>query len=107
MYLKDEMAEVFNLPQNGGLLVQRVVINSPAFDMGLKGGYIIATINEEDILIGGDIILDVNNISFADELAASKIRKNLIDLNVGDLVTFKVLRAGKIIELKSDKFITQ
>ncbi len=106
IYLLDEMAQTLNLPQNGGLLVQRVVINSPAFDMGLKGGNIIATINEEDMLIGGDIILEVNNISLADELAASKIRENLISLNKGDLVTLRVLRAGKIIELKSTRFIT-
>jgi len=107
IYLLDEMARTFNLPQNGGLLVQRVVINSPAFDMGLKGGKIIATIDEKDILIGGDIILEVNNISLTEELAASKIRENLIALNKGDLVTFKILRAGKIIELKSTRFITQ
>ncbi|MCD4732305.1 MAG: trypsin-like peptidase domain-containing protein [Bacteroidales bacterium] len=107
IYLLDEMAQTFNLPQNGGLLVQRVVINSPAFDMGLKGGNIIATINEKNILIGGDVILEVNNISFTDELAISKIRENLITLNEGDLVTFKILRAGKIIELKSTRFITQ
>jgi S1-C subfamily serine protease len=106
IYLLDEMARTFNLPQNGGLLVQRVVINSPAFDMGLKGGNIIATSNEEDMIIGGDIILEVNNISLADELAASKIRENLISLSKGDLVTLRVLRAGKIIELKSTRFIT-
>jgi len=107
VYIYDDLAKVFNLPQNGGLLVQRVVLNSPAFHMGLKGGKIIATINEEDILIDGDIILEVNNITLADKLAASKIRQNLIALNKGDLVTFKVLRAGEIIELKSTKFITQ
>ena len=100
------MAQLFNLPQSGGLLVQRVVANSPAFDMGLKGGKILATINEQEILIGGDIILEVNNISLADELAASKIRENLISLNENDLVTVKILRAGKIFELKSTKFIT-
>lgn len=107
IYLLDEMAKTFNLPQTGGLLVQRVVINSPAFDMGLKGGNIIATINDKDILIGGDIILEVNNISLADEMAATKIRENLIALNKGDQVTIKILRAGKIIELKSTRFITQ
>lgn len=107
IYLLDEMAQTFNVPQNGGLLVQRVVVNSPAFDMGLKGGNIIATINEEDILVGGDIILEVNNISFADELAASKVRESIIALKKGDPVTFKVLRGGKIIELKSTRFISQ
>jgi len=105
--LIDEMAKTFNLPQNGGLLVQRVVMNSPAYDMGLQGGNIIATINQQELLIGGDIILEVNNISFAEKLAVSKIRENLITMIEGDTVIFKILRAGKIIELKSTKFITQ
>lgn len=105
--LQDEMAQIFNLPQNGGLIVQRVVVNSPAFDMGLKGGTIIATIGEEDIIIGGDIILEVNNISFADDMAATKIRENLISSKTGEIVTFKVLRAGEIIELTSNSFISQ
>ncbi len=107
IYLKDDLAAAFNLPQNGGLLVQRVVINSPAFDMGLKGSKMISIIDEQEILIGGDVILAVNDISLADKMAATKIRQNLIDMNKGDLVTFKVLRAGKIIELKSTQFITQ
>ncbi len=105
--LQDEMAQIFNLPQNGGLLVQRVVVNSPAFDMGLKGGNIIAIIDDAEILLGGDIILAVNNISFADELGVSKVRENLIAMNKGDEVTFKILRAGKIIELKSTHFFSQ
>ena len=62
VYITDEMAALFNLPQNAGLMVTRVVINSPAHDMGLKGGTIQATINDEDLLLGGDIILAVNGI---------------------------------------------
>jgi len=107
IYIKDELAKTFNLPQNGGLLVQRVVLNSPAFDMGLKGGKIIAIINEQEILIDGDIILEVNNISLAIDLAAAMIRESIISQRKGDLVTFKVLRAGEIIELASTKFIAQ
>lgn len=106
IYLQDELAQLFNLPQNGGLMVQRVVINSPAFDMGLKGGNIIAIIDDTEILLGGDIILAVNNISFADEMAATKVRENLVTLEKGAQVTFKILRAGKILELKSTKFIS-
>jgi serine protease Do len=105
--LQDELAQIFNLPQNGGLLVQRVVVNSPAFDMGLKGGNIVAIIDDTEILLGGDIILAVNNISFADELAISKVRENLIALQKGDEVSFKILRAGKIIALTSNRFITR
>lgn len=104
-YLHGEMAEIFNLPQAAGLLVQRVVINSPSFDMGMKGGTIQATINEQELLLGGDIILEVNGISTADEEFAYKVRNKLIALNEGDLVSMKVLRAGQILELKSTSFI--
>lgn len=105
IFITDELAALFNLPQNGGLLVQRVVINSPAFDMGLKGGTIQSVIDEEELLLGGDIILSINNISVADENFAIVVRENLINLSKGDEVTFSVLRAGRVLELKSDSFI--
>lgn len=105
--LDEEMSRIFNLPQTGGLLVQRVVANSPAHEMGLQGGTTNAFIDDQELLIGGDIILEVNKISFADELAASMIMENLLSLNKGDLVTIRILRAGEIIELKSTNFITQ
>lgn len=106
-YLVDEMADLFNLPQNGGLLVQRVVINSPAFDMGLKGGHLQSVIEEEELLLGGDIILSVNDISAADPEFALRVRQNLIELKKGDLVSFRILRGGKILNLKSTSFIKE
>lgn len=105
IYITNDMAALFNLPQNGGLLVTRVVVNSPAFDMGLKGGTMQSTINDEEVLLGGDIILTVNGLRASDKDFAMNVRQNLIDLSKGDLVTLEVLRAGKIVTLKSNTFI--
>lgn len=104
-YLQGEIAALFNLPQDAGLLVQRVVINSPAFDMGLKGGTIQSTIGEEEYLLGGDIILEVNGITIGEENFVYLIRENLIALHEGDLVSMKILRAGQVLEVKSTSFI--
>jgi serine protease Do len=57
---QEEYARLFNLPiQNGGLLIQRVAVNSPAAKAGLRGGYISANVAGREILFGGDIILQV------------------------------------------------
>nr|WP_288934703.1 trypsin-like peptidase domain-containing protein [uncultured Allomuricauda sp.] len=62
-YLLDEaMAFLLNVPQKGGLLVQRVVPLSPADFAGLKGGMVATQFNEEEVVLGGDVILSVNDI---------------------------------------------
>lgn len=105
IFLFGEMAAVFNLPQQGGMLVQRVVKGSPAMEMGLRGGFIMSEIRGEEVLLGGDIILAVNGIRFTDLTSVTRIRENLISLGEGSIVTLEVLRAGKTFELSSDKFL--
>ena len=105
IFIEGKMAEMFNLPQEKGLLVQRVVSHSPANAMGLRGGKAIAIIDDEEILLGGDIILEVNGISLDDDIAAFKIREALTSLQKGDQVTIKVFRAGKTLNLTSKDLI--
>ncbi|MCD4735464.1 MAG: trypsin-like peptidase domain-containing protein [Bacteroidales bacterium] len=104
--LDEGLVAILNVNQGSGILIQRVVNNSPAFEMGLRGGIIHAIILEKEIILGGDIILSVNGIKIDSIQEVGLIRQNLISLNPGDKVTMKVLRAGKIIELSSNKFIT-
>jgi len=61
--LTGELAQVFNVPPPGvGLLVQRVANGSPADQLGLKEGTTRATIGDEDLIVGGDIILGILGI---------------------------------------------
>ena len=53
-----EYKALWNVDIEGGLLVQKVAKGSPADKAGLKGGAIPANIGGQDILLGGDIILE-------------------------------------------------
>ena len=57
--ISGELARALNVPQEAGLLVQKVVHNSLAAEMGLRPGKIHVDIGERKILIGGDIILEI------------------------------------------------
>jgi S1-C subfamily serine protease len=96
--LKGELAGIFNLPQPMGILVQRVAGNSPAARLGLQGGSVEALIAGQPILVGGDIILRVQDIPFS-EAALLTIRETLTRLEPGATVTITILRGGQRMEL--------
>lgn len=95
-WLEGEMARVFNLPQSRGLLVQRIATNSPASRIGLQAGTVEATIDDEDLYVGGDVILEVLGISLADPNGYLRVRERMARLKNGDRVTIQVLRGGKV-----------
>ena len=94
------LAEAFNLPQNGGLLVQRVAAGSPAHKMGLKGGSVQVTAGDQEFLAGGDVILEVLGIKVAgDETDLQNIMPRMRKLKSGDALKIRILRQGKIQKL--------
>ena len=98
--LQGEMAQVFNLPPPGvGLLVQRVAEGSPAARIGLKPGTLRATIGDEDLIVGGDVILSVQGISLGTPGNYDTIRRVMSESRPGDKVTVTVLRKGETLEL--------
>ncbi len=94
-----EMARIFNLPQKSGILVQRVVLLSPAGAMGIEGGKYQANIEDEQLVVGGDIILSVNGIQVS-SAGGPKIQESLQSSKSGDPLKISVLRSGKIVELE-------
>jgi len=99
MVLPYELARILNVPQESGWLVQRVVIDSPAGKIGFRGGFRKVTIDEQEILLGGDIILQVDDIRITGEESVLKILEhlNLVESSVTHKIV--VLRAGEVIEL--------
>lgn len=95
-WLEGELARVFNLPQARGLLVQRIAAHSPASRIGLQAGAVDATIGEEELYVGGDIILEVLGISLADPDGYRRVRERVAKLRTGERVTIKVLRGGEV-----------
>ena len=100
--LAGDLARAFNIPpRRTGLLVQRVAENSPAEQLGLRGGSLPARIGDEYLLLGGDVILAVDGIGLGDFGGAyENIRRHLIEVRAGGGgFSVTVLRAGETIEL--------
>jgi serine protease Do len=87
-------AEILNLPQPGGVLIQKVVSNSLGDELGLKGGQYLITIQGEEIILGGDIILSLEGIPLINEDNVIKAWHILQGLKSGDHIKFTILRKG-------------
>jgi serine protease Do len=97
--LTDELARTFNIPQPAGLLIQHVAEGSPAAAMGLRPSTVRAAIGDEQLLVGGDIVLSVAGIAVADDDAVfDRMQRALAGPGA---VEVTVLRAGKIATLKT------
>jgi len=94
-YLQDDLAAAFNLPQDAGLLVQKVAANSIASRMGLRAGRIPIKIENIEFLIGGDVILKVEGIPMhMKNLPQIRVKVNSVKDN--ESLTFTILREGKV-----------
>jgi len=95
----DELAEVFNVPGGSGLLVSVVPKGSPAWTMGILGGDRIATIDGQDLVVRGDVILSMAGIRIKSAADLPKIREKVGAMSAGEPFKASVLRAGEVIEL--------
>ncbi|HZN00727.1 MAG TPA: trypsin-like peptidase domain-containing protein [Pyrinomonadaceae bacterium] len=107
------LAKALNLPQPTGFLVQRVGDGSIGSSLRLNPGTLRATVQGTDILLGGDVILSVNEIQVtsastvdqAGEVASDdsyeRIYKNIGTLKRGDNLVVKVLREGRVVTLSA------
>jgi serine protease Do len=100
--LQDSLARVFNIPQPAGLLVQQVAEGSPAAALGLRAGTWKATIGTEQMVVGGDIILDVAGIEITPNAGSfDRMLATLAKLRPGDSLVARVLRGGKVVRLSA------
>lgn len=93
--LDPQLAEAFHLPQDNGVLIQRVARNSLAYLAGLKGGSIDTIIQDSPILLGGDIILSISGKTFDSQQSIEFIMSSIKDITPGDVVELVVWREGK------------
>jgi S1-C subfamily serine protease len=99
--LAGDSARIFNVPPPGvGMLVQHVARGSPAAAIGLQGGSARATIEGENLILGGDIVLAVQGIPL--EIGNyERIRAALSRLGPGESIRVRILRKGEQFELKA------
>jgi S1-C subfamily serine protease len=102
--LSGDLARVFNLPQSAGMLVQRVASHSPAAELGLRPGTMTAVIEGDPMLVGGDIILEVQGVPVTSDGAGYVvIRDRLTSLRQGETITVIVWRNGQKEELTAKR----
>jgi len=99
MLLSPEMASILNVPQRSGWLVQHVVKNSPAGMSGVKGGFRKVTIDEEEVLLGGDVILSLDNLIISDMESIVKIFLHLEESASTARHKITVFRGGEKVDL--------
>ncbi len=78
------LAKALNLTQPAGVLVQRVAEGSIFWRWGIHGGTLRATVEGEEIILGGDIILRVNETSVENDGSYDEICRSIGSLKPGD-----------------------
>jgi serine protease Do len=98
--LSGNLARVLNLPPPGaGLLIEKIASGSPAERLGLRAGTLPATIGDDDLILGGDIVLAVQGISLGDPNGYLLVRHTLSEARPGESVTVTILRSGTTLSL--------
>jgi S1-C subfamily serine protease len=86
-----ELSKALNLPVEKGVIVQTVVKGSPADKAGLEAGNTAATINGQEVRLGGDIITEANGKKIA---TMEELVEVIQDSKPGDELELKILRGG-------------
>jgi serine protease Do len=91
------IAQTLGLQDPIGFLIFSVEPASPAELAGLKGGDRVATIDGRPVVLGGDVIIAVDNIQIQD---AQEIEAQLIHKTVGDVIEFTVIREDATLDVE-------
>jgi S1-C subfamily serine protease len=85
------IAQTLGLQQPRGFLIFAVETTSPADVAGLKGGDRVVTIEGRPVVLGGDVIIAIDNIEIQ---GAEDIEGLLATKTIGDSIGFTVIRAN-------------
>ena len=98
--LLQNLADLLNVANSmSGFLVKSVAKGSPGDEAGIRGGTKVVTIDGQQVVLGGDIILSIEGVPASSAANMMKIRDHLAGLKAGSELKATVLRAGKIIDL--------
>jgi S1-C subfamily serine protease len=92
-----QLAEASGTNYTYGVLVEEVVAGGPASQAGLRAGSQTATIDGEQYLVGGDIIVSMNGTKIVDNDAlASYLEENTIS---GQKAILGIIRNGSLMDI--------
>ena len=94
------LAKALNLPQPAGILVQRVAEGSIAWRWGIHAGTLRANVEGEELVLGGDIILSVNEVAVEEgDGSCDRIYSSISKLKPQENLAIKLFRRGQIVKL--------
>jgi S1-C subfamily serine protease len=93
-----EIKELFRIPLVDGLLIEVVEADSPAALLKLRGGNLDVVIGGAPILLGGDVITEVDGRPIVDQ---KTLKAAFEDLGVGATVRLAVFREQKSIIMEA------
>ena len=94
------LARALNLPQPAGILVQRVAEGSIAWRWGIHAGTLRANVEGEELVLGGDIILSVNEVAVEEgNGGCDRIYSRISKLKPEENLAIKLFRRGQIVKL--------
>jgi serine protease Do len=94
-----DLARALNLPQPAGVLVQRVAEGSIAWRWGIHAGKLRANVEGAEFILGGDVILRVNDVPVEQSSSYDEIYASIAKLKPGDNLVISVFRQGQILKL--------
>lgn len=98
MSVNPEIAQAMDLPKDQeGVLVGQVQTGSPADKAGLRGSDKLVTINGQEVVVGGDVIIAWNNEPVT---GMQQLQEAVSQSSPGDKVTLTVLRNGRQKDLR-------
>jgi S1-C subfamily serine protease len=101
--LSGDTARILNVPQTAGLLIQRVASDSAAARAGLRGGTRRVVVDGEPVLLGGDIVLAVNDVPLDSTEHLQQAWDAIRLAPSGSILRVRILRAGQISELEVER----
>ena len=90
--IDSNLRKIFALPLTDGFLVEAVEQNSPAAIAGITGGSLPVKIGLRAMILGGDVIVAINDIPLKD---GDSMQRALDLIQINSRVRLKVFRDGK------------
>jgi serine protease Do len=90
--IDERLRQVFAVPLADGFLVESVEPSSPADGAGIVGGDLPVKVGSQSLILGGDIVVAVNDIALKD---LDSLQRALEAIQIGAHVRLKIFRQGK------------